>query len=118
MSIGLKLPGPGCVECHEYALSKMMLCEAARIQSHEHTSVYVQWFKCCNLERSLAELYHQVLRIHSIVYFFLICEPYVQVVAYAILDVLAKVVFGFLVVFADQAEEQYERLADGANESA
>lgn len=41
-----------------------------------------------------------------------------EVVSYAILDVLAKVVFGFLVVFADQAEEQYERLADGANESA
>lgn len=48
----------------------------------------------------------------------LMCELRLQVVSYAILDVLAKVVSGFLVVFADQAEEQYERLADGANESA
>ncbi len=41
-----------------------------------------------------------------------------QVVSYAILDVLAKVVFGFMVVYADQAEETYESLADGPNENA
>jgi len=41
-----------------------------------------------------------------------------EVVCYAILDVLAKVVFGFMVVYADQAEETYESLADGPNENA
>jgi len=41
-----------------------------------------------------------------------------EIICYAILDVLAKVVFGFMVVYVDSAEDTYESLADGPNESA